>query len=377
VVVLAGGGPNARREADEAVRRRWPLIAVEGFGGLADQVAVGDERAGKVRKYERLGVVRSSERRQLADRLIWELATESVLKHAWRLYAAFDARANRLQLGFRLLQIAIIGLGIVVTALAVVHTAVSGGWKDAMHWATIVLPSVIAFLVAIEGRRAFGKRWIWLRAAAEAVLSETFRYRTLTRPYRRRADRETVLRQRLEVVNDQLSKTEAATAPLSRSTHPGPPGMVVNDDLRDLTPMGYLQRRVDDQLAYYHRTVRKKNLRRNLLQLVTLAAGATGTILAAAELEPWVAITAAVSAGAAAYLAARQHEQDVVVYNAAAGELESARLAWLGARRKDKDALETLVTRTEEILTEEVGAWARRMARVLDEQERQRHEPKT
>jgi hypothetical protein len=383
VVVLAGGGCNARREVDEAARRGWPLVVVQGFGGLGDEIAKSAARAGirrttglrRIAAYDRLRVMQR-DREQLADCLTWEVTGRSILKHAWHLFAAYDGEATWLQRWFLRLQVAIILLGIALTGLALAYTEASGRPRDAVGALTIVLPSVVALLVAWVGRRAFGRRWIYLRAAAEAVKAEVFRYRTSTGPYGAPNRRERVLADRLEVIGTQLSGTEALTGPLAPSSKPGPPPGVTSDSVADLSPMHYVQLRLINQLCYYRRRVREKNRRRNGLQLTILAMGGLGTVLAAFGLEPTVALTTAVSAGAVTYLALRQDEQDITTYNQATSELEATHLRWLGAEasRADPEAVEELVAATERILTEEVGAWARRMSRALAEHARQQKE---
>ena len=382
VVVLVAGGNNTRREAEEAVDRGWPVIVVKGFGGVADRFASAARwftwrrflRHSRVARYDRLGIVKSG--RVLADSIIWEFAYRPVLRHAWRVWAAYDTRAGRLRRWFFGLQGLVILLGIALTALGLAYTDTDGTRQDAIRWATLVLPSVVAILIAWIGRRALGKRWIFLRAAAEAVKSETFRYRMGAAPYDDREAREDVLSGRLEVINKQLSGTDALSGPVSRPLRPGAPRGVGRDSISDLSAIRYVDTRLVNQLSYYQGKVREKTRRRNLLQLTALAMGGAGTVLAAVSLEPTVAITAAVSAGALSYLALRQDEPDVVTYNEAASALETAELKWLAAGTSGRDErVDTdLVTSTEKILTEEVSAWARRMARALEHYSEQQRE---
>jgi hypothetical protein len=314
----------------------------------------------------------SGDAAQLGDWLIWELTDRPMLKKAWCHFSSYDSEARRLQTSAIRLQRWIIGLGIVATGLAVLFTQVSGLGQEAVHWGLILIPVTIAFLVGWNSRRAVGKRWIIFRAAAESVKAETFRYRMRVEPYQVDAIRQETLRDRLEVIIKELVSTEAASGNLSPASGAGPPPSVDAASLRDLDAERYVQHRTVDQTAYYHGRVREKIWRRDGLQALTVAMGGAGTVLAASHVEPLVALTSAAGAGAAAYLTARQHEGDILVYNQTAVDLEAAYLTWVasGPFRSRPDVVARLVERTEEILSDEVGGWARRMARALEDEAR-------
>jgi hypothetical protein len=447
-VVLLSGGGNARREVLEAVRREWPIVVVRGFGGFSRTLLVADRVTRAVRW---LGLARPAG--WLTDRIspdlhmmiesktisffrggskalerwiAWEFADRHALKGVWRTFAAYDTQASVLQTIFRVSQMAIIAVGILATALATFHAWAARVDEDAARLLTTIAPAIVALLIALGTRRAFGKRWILLRAAAESVKTETYRYRTETGPYRTGRSRDAVLADRIAAIRAQLLATEAAGGRLSYA-RPGRPPALDDESLADLGAADYARHRTADQIGYYHKAVRRKIRRRNFLQWVALAVGAAGSVIAALGGEPWVALTTAVSAGAASYLATRQHEQDVLIYNQAAADLASTYDEWLatsgdlatepvgdavdgllqltgegtlemrgmgpvevicdgalavtrnsaeanGDRRTEEDAKELLVERTETILTDEVGAWARRMARVLEQEAKRQRE---
>jgi hypothetical protein len=417
VVVLLSGGPIARDEVLEAVRREWPIVVVRGFGGFSRSLLVAHwvDRAArwlglarpvswlteKISPELRMTVERgqmsffSGGSSELARWIDWEFADRPALKEVWRTFAAYDAQAAVLQTIFRISQMAIIALGILGTALATFHAWAAGVDEDAARLLTTIAPALVALLIALGTRFAFGKRWIFLREAAESVKAETYRYRTETGPYRSARSRDAVLVDRVATIRTQLLETEAAAGRLSADKQPGPPPALPNMSLADLGAADYAGSRTADQIAFYHRTVRRKTWRRNCLQVIALGVAAAGSVIAAFGHEPWVAVTTAVSAGAASYLATRQHEQNVLTYNRAAGDLQSTYDEWLATsadvvpepgevRRKsaganghgprEADGKERLVERTETVLTDEVGAWARRMARVLDEEAKRQRE---
>ena len=441
VVVLLRGGKNAKGEVLEAVRRGWPVAVVRGFGGFSRTLLVGQRvvRAARrlrlARLFRWLGNRINPELRHmletgrfgfvgggpeaLARWIDWELRDLPMLKRAWSTFAAYDTQANVLQRLFRDSQRAILAIGVAATAFVTFWDWTPEEQGAAPQVIAAILPALVALLISLAARRAFGKRWIVLRAAAESVKAETFRYRTRTGPYRTARSRDAVLSERLGAIRAELLATEAAAGRLSFTGGPGPPPALNDEGLADLSAKDYAGARIANQIRYYHGTVHRKILRRNVLQTAALAIGASGSLIAAFGGEPWVAVTTAVSAAAASYLATRQHEQDVLSYNQTAADLEATYDDWLAASGQlameraavavegrleltgegtlevdggavgvvgggvfvidrdpqlaDDDVMERLVDRTESILTEEVGAWARRMARVLEEQaERQR-----
>src|SRR5262249_52537779 len=70
-------------------------------------------------------------------------------------------------------------LGILATLLALVHQH----WANrTLHWSVVAIPILGSVLVALANRRAAGKRWVLLRAAAEAAKTGIYRYRTRPPP---------------------------------------------------------------------------------------------------------------------------------------------------------------------------------------------------
>lgn len=68
----------------------------------------------------------------------------------------------------------ILSLGVLATLLGLIQAHVG---NTVLHWVVVAVPVVAAVLVAVAGRRAVGQRWVMLRAAAEAIKAEIYRYR--------------------------------------------------------------------------------------------------------------------------------------------------------------------------------------------------------
>jgi hypothetical protein len=389
VMVLASGGEGALAEVQHALARGWPLFAIQGTGGLADEigaVCAGRLEHAQLRRQLDGGDVRPvgpGDPAELATLLERELRDEqgprdvAALTAAWGLFATYDRLAVGLRRTFERFQVSILALGVVATAIALAHEEVrAGGLRDVLHWGAVVTPIVVSVLVALANRRGAGKRWVLLRAAAEAVKSEIYRYRTRTGLYSRAAlrrddgptDRPRRLAGRLSEIESGLLKTVASGGALAPYEGPLPPEMygaeAADDGLCRLTAQRYIAIRVADQLRYYHRKVAALERRRACLQLVTLAAGGAGALLAAAGAEIWIGVTTAVAGGALAHLAYLQVDNTIVAYNRAAAQLAALQREHDVAATTD---LERLVTGGERVLSTELSGWVQQMTDALAE----------
>jgi hypothetical protein len=433
-MVLAGGGGVAQVEVLGSVRRGWPVFALTGTGGLADTIAGlwATHRVPRRRRFAALLPARYRYRRPpaattipdldlreivysdavrlvpdaepdpLTRRLAWELQDEPVLKRAWQSFATYDRLAARLRRTFQRFQSAILLLGVLATVLALVHER----WSSrALHWAVVAVPILTSVLIALANRRAAGKRWVLLRAAAEATKTEIYRYRTRTGRY---ADpspaalpdstdptaptlppataapagpgyppapasppaagtRQQALAGQLQAIDSRLLGTEASSGPLTPYHGPLPPQTYgadhTDDGLSRLDSDRYIGIRIGAQLSYYHDRIRRLDRRRNAYQLLAVASAAAGALLAAAGAEIWIGLTATVSAAATAYLANLQVDNTVVTYNQAVGKLSGLVNEWSSRPRgkPDQAAFEDLVTRGEAVLTGELSGWVQQM----------------
>jgi hypothetical protein len=393
-MVVAGGGGVTKSEALEGVRRGWPVFLIEGTGGVADTLSeleashreraeIGDLTLREIVADGDLRRFSDSEPAQLARQLGWELQDEPVLKGAWRAFATYDALATSLRRGFGRMQVAILVLGIAATAVALLHEALG---TAPLHWAAVAGPLVVSTLIAFAGRRAAGKRWVLVRAAAEAIKAEIYRYRTRTGVYNESLlpggepnARARVLATRLDAIDARLMQTEASSGPLTPYDGPLPPPMYGagrdDDGLSRLDPKRYIQIRIADQLAYYHGRIRRLDRIRGLLQLAAVAAGGAGAILAAAGLEIWIGLTTAISAAALSYLASMQVENTIVAYNQSATKLAGLEREW-GAMRDGREAaaFDELVKESEAVLGTELGGWVQQMNEALQKQQHQQAE---
>lgn len=408
VVVLAGGGELAKAEVVESVRRGWPVFVIPGTGGLADSIlelwqiyrtphrspaarflpvlvkdrmppplsSIGDADLREIVGEGDIRAVTGAQPGQLARQIAWELQDEPALKSAWQQFATYDHLAARLRATFTWLQAWILLLGVVATLLALIYARVGG---QALHWTVVGIPILAAVLIAVAGRRAVGQRWVMLRAAAEAIKAEIYRYRAFAAvDANQLAGPEHVSRQQelaahLDAIDTRLMQTQASSGPLTPYNGPLPPEMYGagrdDDGLSPLDAERYLQIRIADQLTYYHGRIRSLDRGRNILQLLAIAAGATGAILAAAGLEVWIGLTSGTSAAALAYLGYLQIDNTIVTYNQAAAKLTGLEREWRARSPTQQNfaTLKDLVTRSEAALTTELAGWVQQMSDTVED----------
>ena len=408
-VVLAGGESVAKSEAREAARHGWPIFVIAGTGGLADDLfrLSTDHRVQRRRRAAWLlprrfrnrpqpspsGITDPDLREivttanvkliaagmepwQLARDLSWALQDEPILKEAWQRFATYDYLAVRLRRLFTRFQASILLLGVAATLLALIDSEVK---KTPLHWTVVVLPILVSVIIAVGSRRAFGQRWVMMRAAAEFVKTEIFRYRVLGPPKTRgrtkspKAANQQRLAGQLDDIEARLMQTDASSGPVTTYAGPLPPDSYEasrdDDGLSRLDAEHYLRIRVDDQLGYFDRRVSALNRRRNVLQFLAIASGAAGAILAAAHLEVWIGLTAGASAAALAYLGYLQVDNTIITYNQTDFRLAALKRWWLAldaAEQNETATVEHLVTGCETALAMEQAGWVAQMNDTLE-----------
>src|SRR5581483_4945175 len=228
-----------------AVRQNLSLIVVEGSGGLADEIAAAwkarpalpDDPVmaeiiddGEIHLHLLSNPVKGVERL-----IIRELGVDRVLMQAWEVFADYDLSAKKQQKRFKWLQLAILALGVAGTALAIIQqvyaprdnteahnllpaslvTNAEGHWIIAdhvpFHWwlihqALIIIPILVTVLIAAANRFKQANKWLLLRAGAEAIKREIYRYRTRAMDYKQEPEQQ--LAQRVEDVTRRTMRTE-------------------------------------------------------------------------------------------------------------------------------------------------------------------------
>ena len=412
LMVVVGGreGPGGTlAEVLGAVRRGWPVLLVQGSGGLADALVaqaqdgvaanedpdVAEILADGQLSWVTLGDKAAPAVEALARLVNRECGGDSVLRQTWQRFAALDQAALREQDSFGRVQAWILVLGVLVVAISVANAswrapedlALITRWlgfdvsatawqrlKDAMGYALIVTPICVATLVAIGNRFSPGKRWVLLRSAAESIKREIYRYRVRPLSGGNDGSREKALQQAVEDITRRLARTEANTIGLPPYTGPFPPPNALakgDDGMRMLGTGHYVRLRLLDQMNWYRNKTDGLYLRGRNWQVAAMVIGALGSLLAALQghFADWVALTTALASAALAYLGYKQFDTTLTGYNQTATDMENL-LSWWTALRPDEQAqsdnVDTLVRLSEGVMATEQNSWAQSMTNALE-----------
>lgn len=245
VAILVNGGEETRHEVEQAAKAGWPVIAIQGSGRMADDVASHVAFA-KKGDFELFGLEEDPQRlRELVSRL-----AEAALAEAWNRFRQYDSTSMRNKAThIRLMSFSLI-IGILGTlfALAQKQFALEGKyygfvWGASVSFALVpfllmlvvsffqvlkpknegavlgaqliagslsllllalalaypigflkvavfifsylgaAIPIVVSILVAGSDRFKNRRKWILLRGAAEAIKKEIYRYRARVGDY--------------------------------------------------------------------------------------------------------------------------------------------------------------------------------------------------
>jgi TRPM family ion channel/conflict system pore-forming effector with SLATT domain/uncharacterized protein DUF4231 len=457
MVLVAGGGTVTKSEALQAVRQNLPLFIVEGSGGTADEIAAAWKAKPEVPGDPVMAEIIADGRIELhlldnlvtgVERLLIRvLGGDNVLLQSWGHFADYDLNAILQRKRFERLQVAIIVIGVVGTALALikqvynaegVQTGLKNWWlylpwswsEKTDHWVgwwlvyylLIVIPIILTILIAAANRFKQGNKWLLLRASAEAIKREIFRFRAKSGDYKEVPNvppvaptppvppvlasaspsnattaapgspapsapeappspqptpltPEQVLAQRVEDITRRVMRTEvnaSALKPYDRDKGL-PPYMHAakgDDGISLLTPDRYVQVRLGDQLNYYRTKAVKHERQLNVIQWSIFIVGGLGSLLAAINRQVWIALTTAVAAALTTFLSFRQTESIVTKYNQTATDLNNVK-AWWTALPPEEQAkqtnIDTLVDHTEQVLQSELDGWVQQMQNALAE----------
>jgi SMODS and SLOG-associating 2TM effector domain 1/Protein of unknown function (DUF4231)/SLOG in TRPM, prokaryote len=412
VIVLVNGGEIAKREAWYSIQRGWPLIVIKGSGRIADAIAtLWEEKQtpqrnntasstdpelteiiekGDVHLFPLDGMIEQFEK--LLKQLLYRT---SVLSYAWELFALYDQNAKRLRKYFERLQFAIISVGIGATAVVVLQVLLrsykvltTGSLTDQLvHGIIVLLPIIISILIAGASRFTPGSKWVLLRASAEAIKREIYRYRTETGDYKKNsvpssqslqssslqepmASPQEKFTEKIADISQRLMQTEMNVSALRPYSGPIPPrmyGAEENDNgYSKLTPERYIAIRIGDQLSYFRDRTNKLATELTRYYWLIFVAGGVGTLLAALGVEPIVALMTALAAAFASYLEYRQTEYTLVKYNQTLSNLNNAKNMWMGLPEEKRiEKFDKLVNTTEQILETESVGWVQQMHDAL------------
>jgi hypothetical protein len=402
VIALLFGGSDAHKiTVQRCARRGWPILVVQGAGGLGDAIlaalsppadgapapAIPDPDLREIIDTASICPLALAGNVDDLQRVLFGPIQKpaDVLADAWSRYDDLDLAAVEKQDLFRKIQIAILTLAVAATLLAV---AISGkalpekfrSWlfqrlpsiitqhiHGVLHLLLILVPITISVLVSLNSRFREGNKWVLLRAAAESIKREIFRYRARSGVYSEeqctQASAQSKLATNIKDITNSLVQSE-----VNRSSLPHRPA---NDTSRVgfLMPEDYLLERIKEQTGYFERKTAALYKRLQRLEIYILTAGGLGTLLAALGGEVWVALTTALATAFTTKLEIDQVENTLVQYNVALTSLRNieswwkALSPWEKTRRRNIDLL---VDQTEKTLERETAGWVQQMQSELD-----------
>jgi hypothetical protein len=409
VALLAAGGSGTRNEALQAVRQNLPLIIVEGSGGLADEIAAAWKARHTVPDDPLMAEIVADGRIELhllgdpvkaAERLIVrELGGDNVLLQAWERFSVYDFNAGRQQFWFDFLQGAVMVLGVLATALAIGREVARGrGANVDTSWTTwwyikqilLALPILLTILITAANKFKQGNKWLLLRAGAESIKREIYRYRSRAGDYKEILTAppatptgtpalppptpEQVLAQKIEDITRRAMRTElnsSALKPYDKEKDFPPYVKHTGDDgFSVLSPDRYVQVRLEDQLGFYKRGSVREERSLQRIQWAIYIIGGLGTLLAAINQQVWIALTTAGAAALTTYLSYRQTESTLTKYNQAFTDLDNVKAWWTAlpaAEQAKQENVDTLVDHTEQVLQSELDGWVQQMQNALAE----------
>lgn len=413
IAILAGGGTIAKDEVLRAVRQNLPIVIIKGSGGFADEIVAAYERKDPLKEEPVMAEIVADGELHFHDLsqpvkgierlIIRELGIDNVLMQAWETFAYYDYNANLQQKKFNNMQLSILIFGVISTFLVIFQQvfapdndkAVSRlmspeklwGNKDVplwpfwwtLHYILIFIPIFLTVLVTAANRFKQGSKWLLLRAGAESIKREIFRYRTRAMYYNQKPEQQ--LAQRIEDITRRTMRTEVNSSSLKPynkdekdKTLPAEifsgEGDGKDDGFSYLAPDRYIAIRLTDQAEFYRKGAIKLERELNTLYWATFIIGGLGSFLAAIGLEVWIAVTTSIVGASVTYLGYKQTERKLMKYNQSSTDLSNVK-GWWNALSAEEQAnqknIDSLVEHTEQVLQSELDGWIQQMQNALAE----------
>jgi len=295
-----------------------------------------------------------------------------ILQIAWARFSELDINASARTKSHLNKRIWIAVLGVLASLFAILSQVFpedSGlvGWVFRLF---LILTPLLA-----SGMAAFTKAfyatgdWLIMRAGAEEILKEIYFFRTILQ---KRMDRRSYLEKRLTEIQRQLYKAMGGELVIKPYNGPVPTRYYPDDPTsdpgwEDLNGDDYFRFRVENQLAWHRKRINQFQRERIRLQVLILAAGGAGALLAAlgGGLGIWVALTASFTAAFLGWQELRNIDATIKNYSKVVVELSVVYDHWLNLEPEERteDEFFRMVRSTEEII------WAQNIEYIKSQQE--------
>jgi hypothetical protein len=397
MAVLAGGGETSKAETLQAVRQHVPLLVIDGSGGVADEIAAAwkarpalpeDPLLAEIIAEGKIDLHLLDDSVKNAERfIVRSLGCDNVLLQAWESFADYDLNAMLQQRKFDRLQHSILIIGVLGTFLIIATQvwapeSLVGGNRNGWWWVNhflIAIPILLTILLTAASQFKQGNKWLFLRAGAESIKREIYRYRTRTNDYleindgfaegttsQKPATPAQHLARKLQDITQSVMATEVSSSaliPYDKARGLPPPmssGEGGDDGFSLLTPDRYVNVRLEDQLDYYKRKAARLSRILTVYQWLILIVGGVGTYLAVVSQQVWIAVTTAIVAALTSYLGYTRTEDSLTKYNQAKAELANIKWWWTALSPNEKasqEHVDLLVDHTEKVLAAELDNW--------------------
>ena len=369
VVVLANGGPVSFEEARRFLRGGWPIMAVGESGEAADDLIKAaradrhDSQWGDLHQadVETLGQDAAVVRRQFA----WRLHDDELLKSAWGTFGAYDRKAKQLKRSAQRSRWMLTGLSsiLLVAITATVQFTTLGwlnpdgsvrpgagpAWLDMVlpaaltvsKWVVLALPLGIAVAAALGNFSGSQAKWRTVRASAETLKREIYRYRS----HRAANDPEAAgrLSAVLHVVDDEAIRADVGLAESPPGLIRGRPANVDLDELEPLSPRIYQKRRLEQQLLWFVKAARKRRRGEWFIAVAGAVAASVAMALVTTRFAAWVAVLVLASTVFAFSRERGLNKLQMAGYDRAIAEVNDAWIQWIQETPEERGRTELLV----------------------------------
>jgi hypothetical protein len=300
-----------------------------------------------------------------------------ILEVAWSRFAQLSEAASKRNAAHLRLRRWIAALAVLATFFAILSEKLGESFSPLIKWIIyfllIISPLLASALAAYVSKNFSTGDWLVARAGAEEILKEIYAYRTILQntPTRR-----AWLEKRLAEIQrsvyrgmngELVLEPYKGTLPPSSRYNPVDPNS--DQGFHDITGDEYFRYRLQDQLNWHEKTINKKQKERTRLQVLILASGATGAILAAlgGPLTLWVALAAAFTAAFSGWQELRDLDSVVRNYSKVIMELNILSDHWRNLEGEEKNQSEFFKTvhSTEEVLWSQNVEYIKAMQKAL------------
>ena len=341
VSLIVSGGAAAMKEALKCVRYEWPLVVVKGTGGVADRIAaaisapedyISDPDVTEIVQEANIEVIELAEvDGSITGHMLKRLFTAAQSRHAapaepnvimaWDRIREFEQTASRHRSMGRGARTAIILLALTSTTLACTNQSVASGYfrnqgpvrvdlallSSVLRVMLLVVPIVSAAVRSYSAKARSIQKCQHLRAAAEELRSEIYRYRTCTGIYNlaNLSARNGALAEAMKRVNAAVANSVASEGGITSLVDVDADGDGYDDNFRvsdeddgvaELSPDDYIALRIVKERDVHRRKAAVCERALGMISVGNYVLGGVGTYLSTlGRVRLFVSVTTAVS----------------------------------------------------------------------------------